>query len=137
MIKRVEAVAKFLQAANNLRKQGISKDQVIEFAKREFGEVSDLLKRQIEQIFTPQTGGITSIKKPEGEVIEASFKPGMDKRGKVVDESPSQASGTSIDQENFLQRIARRIQEDREQSQKKQGIEKLMDEGEGITFSVP
>ena len=137
MIKRVEAVAKFLQAARNLSKQGISKEQIMEFAKREFGEVSDLLKRQIEQIFTPQTGGITSIKKPEGEVIEASFKPGMDKRGKVVDESPSQASGTSIDQENFLQRIARRIQEDREQSQKKQGIEKLMDEGEGITFSVP
>jgi len=137
MIKRVEAVAKFLQAARNLSKQGISKDQVMEFAKREFGEVSDLLKRQIEQIFTPQTGGITSIKKPEGEVIEASFKPGMSKSGKVVEESPSQASGTSIDQENFLQRIARRIQEDREQSQKKQGIEKLMDEGEGITFSVP
>ena len=136
-MSKLTAIAKFLQAANNLRKQGISKDQVIEFAKREFGEVSDLLKRQIEQIFTPQTGGITSIKKPEGEVIEASFKPGMDKRGKVVDESPSQASGTSIDQENFLQRIARRIQEDREQSQKKQGIEKLMDEGEGITFSVP
>lgn len=113
MIKRVEAVAKFLQAARNLSKQGISKDQVMEFAKREFGEVSDLLKRQIEQIFTPQTGGITSLRKPEGEVIEASFKPGMSKSGKVVEESPSQASGTSIDQENFLQRIARQIQEDR------------------------
>lgn len=113
MIKRIEAVAKFLQAARNLSKQGISKDQIMEFAKREFGEVSDLLKRQIEQIFTPQTGGITSIKKPEGEVIDVSFKPGVDKRGKVVDESPSQASGTSIDQENFLQRIARQIQEDR------------------------
>ena len=65
----------------------------MEFAKREFGEVSDLLKRQIEQIFTPKSGGITSIKKPKGEVIEASFKPGKDKKGKVVEESPSQASG--------------------------------------------
>ena len=113
MIKRIEAVAKFLQAARNLSKQGISKDQVMEFAKREFGEVSDLLKRQIEQIFTPQTGGITSIKKPEGEVIEASFKPGMSKSGKVVEESPSQVSGTSIDQEDFLRRIGKQIEEDR------------------------
>ena len=89
----IQPVLKFLQAARNLAKQGIKKEQVMEFAKREFGEVSDLLKRQIEQIFTPKSGGITSIKKPEGEVIEASFKPGMDKRGKVVEESPSQASG--------------------------------------------
>ena len=132
MIKRVEAVAKFLQAARNLAKQGISKDQVIEFAKREFGEVSDLLKRQIEQIFTPQTGGITSIKKPEGEVIDVSFKPGVDKRGKVVEESPSQASGTSIDQEDFLSRIRRRIQEDRK-TLGPVGKEKK----EGIEFSIP
>ena len=136
MIKRIEAVAKFLQAAKNLSKQGISKEQIMEFAKREFGEVSDLLKRQIEQIFTPQTGGITSIKKPEGEVIDVSFKPGMDKRGKVVDESPSQASGTSIDQEDFLSRIRRRIQEDREESQRA-GLGKLIDETEGIEFSIP
>ena len=47
MIKRIEAVAKFLQAARNLSKQGISKDQVMEFAKREFGEVSDLLKDRL------------------------------------------------------------------------------------------
>ena len=86
-------VLKFLQAARNLAKQGMKQEQVMEFAKREFGEVSDLLKRQIEQIFTPKSGGITSIKKPEGKVIEASFKPGKDKRGKVVEESPSQASG--------------------------------------------
>jgi hypothetical protein len=37
-------------------------------------------------------GGITTL--PQAEVIEASFKPGMDKRGKVVEESPSQASGS-------------------------------------------
>jgi len=86
-------VLKFLQAARNLAKQGMKKEQVMEFAKREFGEVNDLLKRQIEQIFTPKSGGITSLRKPEGKVIEASFKPGMSKSGKVVEESPSQASG--------------------------------------------
>ena len=99
MIKRVEAVAKFLQAAKNLSKQGISKEQIMEFAKREFGEVSDLLKRQIEQIFTPQTGGITSIKKPEGKVIKGDF---------------DQASGTS-----------------------RAGLGKLIDDTEGIEFSIP
>jgi len=117
MIKRIEAVAKFLQAARNLSKQGISKDQVMEFAKREFGEVSDLLKRQIEQIFTPQTGGITSIKKPEGKVIKGDF---------------DQASGTSIDQEDFLRRIGKQIEEDRK-TLGPIGKEKK----EGITFSVP
>ena len=89
----IQPVLKFLQAARNLAKQGMKQEQIMEFAKREFGEVSDLLKRQIEQIFTPKSGGITSIKKPEGKVIEASFKPGKDKRGKVVEESPSQESG--------------------------------------------
>ena len=115
MIKRVEAIAKFLQAARNLSKQGISKDQVIEFAKREFGEVSDLLKRQIEQIFTPKSGGITSIKKPEGKVIKGDF---------------DQASGTSIDQEDFLRRIGKQIEEDRKTlgpigKEKKEGIGSL------------
>ena len=131
-MSKLTAIAKFLQAANNLAKQGMSKDQIMEFAKREFGEVNDFFKRQIEQIFTPKSGGITSIKKPEGEVIEASFKPGMDKRGKVVDESPSQASGTSIDQEDFLSRVRRQIQEDR----KTLGpIDK--EKKEGIEFSIP
>lgn len=138
MIDRLQKIARFLQAARNLAKQGVKQDEVMEFAKREFGEVNDLLKRQIEQIFTPESGGITSIRKPEGDVIDVSFKPGMDKKGNVVEESPSQSGeGISIDQESFLQRIARRIAEDREQSQKKQGIEKLMDEGEGIEFSIP
>ena len=94
------AVLKFLQSLRSLAKSGAVKtvDQAMNFAKREFGEVTDLLKRQIEQVFRKPDGGITSIKKPKkGEVIEASFKPGMDKRGRVVEESPSQASGTIMD----------------------------------------
>jgi len=39
----------------------------------------------------PSSGGITTL--PEAEVLDVSFKPGMDKRGKVVEESPSQGSG--------------------------------------------
>ena len=113
----IQPVLKFLQAARNLAKQGMKKEQIMEFAKREFGEVSDLLKRQIEQIFTPKSGGITSIKKPEGKVIKGNF---------------DQASGTSIDQEDFLRRIGKQIEEDR----KTLGpIGKETKEG-GITYSI-
>ena len=65
------AVLKFLQALRSLAKSGAVKtvDQAMDFAKREFGEVTDLLKRQIEQVFKPGKpapkpgeGGITSIK---------------------------------------------------------------------------
>ena len=72
MIKRLEALQKFLKSLNNLRQQGLIKsvDQAVAFAKQEFGEVNDLLKRQIEQVFKgttskappPGGGGITSIK---------------------------------------------------------------------------
>ena len=72
MLKRLEALQKFLQSLNSLRKQGLIKtvDEAVAFAKQEFGEVNDLFKRQIEQIFkgtTPKApppggGGITSIK---------------------------------------------------------------------------
>jgi len=66
------AVLKFLQSLRSLAKSGVIKsvDQAMDFAKREFGEVTDLLKRQIEQVFKkpttkapkPGEGGITSIK---------------------------------------------------------------------------
>ena len=66
------AVLKFLQSLRSLAKSGVIKsvDEAMDFAKREFGEVTDLLKRQIEQVFKkpttkapkPGEGGITSIK---------------------------------------------------------------------------
>ena len=72
MLKKLEALQKFLQSLNSLRQQGLIKtvDQAVAFAKQEFGEVNDLFRRQIEQIFKgpskkappPGGGGITSIK---------------------------------------------------------------------------
>src|SRR5210317_448544 len=83
------AVLKFLQSLRSLAKSGAVKsvDQAMDFAKREFGEVTDLLKRQIEQVFKkpvdktpkPGEGGITSIK-------NAPKK-----------ETPNQESGTIMD----------------------------------------
>jgi len=87
-------IFKFLQSLTRMASKGdIKIDDAYRAAKQEFGEVSDLLKLQINKIFKESKA--PSIKKPkkEGEVIEASFKPGMDKRGKIVEESPSQASG--------------------------------------------
>jgi hypothetical protein len=62
---------KFLLSLRNLQKSGVIKsvDQAMDFAKQQFGQIDDLLKRQIEQVFKtgkpapkPGEGGITSIK---------------------------------------------------------------------------
>jgi ribosomal protein S13 len=64
-------ILKFLASLRSLQKSGVIKsvDEAYDFAKREFGEINDLLKRQIEQVFKtgkpapkPGEGGITSIK---------------------------------------------------------------------------
>ena len=94
MLKRVEALQKFLKAVSRLAKnRDITIDEVYEFAKKEFGEVSDLMKLQINKIFKEADAPSIKKPKPEGEVIEASFKPGRDKTGKVVEESESQRLG--------------------------------------------
>ena len=62
---------KFLASLRSLKSSGVIKsvDEAYDFAKREFGEINDLFKRQIEQVFKPGKpaprpgeGGITSIK---------------------------------------------------------------------------
>ena len=61
---------RFLIAAERLARRGIKKEDIIKFAKQEFGEVSQLLQKQIDKIFTkikkPKVGKET---KKEGEVI--------------------------------------------------------------------
>ena len=58
----MSAVLKFLAAARSLANQGLSKEAIQQFAKNEFGEINELLQRQINNIFKPGKG-ITSIKK--------------------------------------------------------------------------
>ena len=114
-------VIKLLQAIRGLTKSGAIKsvDDAYRLAQRELGETFSRYQNQIKDAFNQGQKEITKItnkptadiipfrkkegieslskgkvKKP-GEVIEASFKPGVDKRGKRVEESPSQASGTS------------------------------------------
>ena len=75
MVKRyvdtATAIFRFLKAARNRAKEGMSKEQILDFARREFGEVSKLLKKQIDDIFkakpkTEKKGEVVPIKKDEG-----------------------------------------------------------------------
>ena len=87
---------RFLKSLRTLARNGnITIDEAYEFAKQEFGEVSALLKLQINKIFKDIDAPSIKLPKKEGEVIDVSFKPGRDKKGNVVEESPSQASGIS------------------------------------------
>ena len=58
----MSAVLKFLAAARSLANQGLSKEAIQQFAKNEFGEINELLQRQINNIYKPGKG-ISSIKK--------------------------------------------------------------------------
>ena len=67
----INAIIRFLQAARSMAKQGMSKEQILDFARREFGKVSELLKKQIDDIFkakpkTEKKGDVVPIKKKEG-----------------------------------------------------------------------
>jgi len=96
-------IIRFLASLRSLANSGVIKsiDQAMDFAKREFGEVNDLLKRQIEQVFKqpkaprPGEGGITSIKNPPKKEI------------------PSQAPGTSP----VMQRLEKGIETLKEMKQ--------------------
>ena len=81
---------KFLQSARNLQKtQGLSKADILKFAKNEFGDITGLMRSQIDQIFKPgkqaitkQTDNIVSIKKydipkkAEGGIMRANYAGG-------------------------------------------------------------
>jgi hypothetical protein len=88
------ALGKFLLAAARLAKQGVKEGDILNQAKKEFGEVSEFMRAKIRKFYKDKDApSIKNPSKSEGEVIEASFKPGADKRGKIIEESPSQASG--------------------------------------------
>ena len=114
-------VIRFLQAARSLSKQGMKKEQILDFARREFGEVSELLKRQIDDIYSRYTKPATGGKKP-GEVVPIKKKEGIetlnlpetsdtDMLRKGIEQLESlKAPGTSLDPVTGLTRtLARRI----------------------------
>ena len=56
-----EAFLQFLKAARSLADRGVNKNAIIQFAKNEFGEITELFKKQIDNIFKPKKG-IENIK---------------------------------------------------------------------------
>ena len=63
----INAIIRFLQAARSMAQRGMKKEQILDFARREFGKVSELLRKQIDDIFkakpkTEKKGGIVDIK---------------------------------------------------------------------------
>ena len=93
-IKRLEAIYKFLQAARNLVKnKAMKKDDILRFAKQEFGEVSDFLRKQIDNLFKKGTPSESKIgeffgfknypktaQKKKGEVIPFNKQGGIVRR---------------------------------------------------------
>jgi hypothetical protein len=55
-------ILKFLASARSLASQGFKKEQIYEFAQREFGEINELMQKQIENIFKPQKPTISRNK---------------------------------------------------------------------------
>ena len=74
MVKRywdtATAIFRFLKAARSQIKQGMGKEQILDFARREFGEISKLLRKQIDDLFkkkpTTKKGDVVPFKKKEG-----------------------------------------------------------------------
>ena len=144
-------VIKLLQAIRGLTKSGGIKslDDAYRLAQRELGEKFVRYKNQIKDAFDAgntkpsnvipfkKKEGIESlskgkVKKP-GEVLDVSFKPGVDKRGKRVEESPSQASGTIMDRiENASNRIQKLMKEQEAMYKPKQGLQLA----EGLTRTI-
>ena len=124
-------LAEFLLALGNMVRRGDIRrvEDALRFAENQFGKVTPLLKKQIERIMSRGKNQEPGAKK-EGEVIDVSFKPGKSKYSdKIIEESPSQK--TSRDQEDFLQRVGRQIEQDRKD------LGPIDTKEEGITFSVP
>ena len=76
------AIFRFLKAARNRAKEGMSKEQILDFARREFGDVSKLLKKQIDDIFkakpkTEKKGEVVPIKKKEGIMATEEASPAL------------------------------------------------------------
>ena len=116
---------RFLMALRNLYNKGAVKtiNEAMDFAKREFGEINDLFKRQIEQVFKrpvdktpkPGEGGITSIK-------NAPKK-----------ETPPQESGTIMDRiSKASNRIEELMKEQEAMYKPKQGLQLA----EGLTRTI-
>ena len=84
-IKLTIELIRFLNAAKRLYNQGLMKrEDILDFARREFGEVSGVLKTRLDQIFKKPATGIKKQETKKGEVVE--LKPKKDTKYRSPDE---------------------------------------------------
>jgi len=128
------ALTKFLKAAASLAKQGVKQDDILRTAQKQFGEVSDSLKKQIDDIFekSPLAKILDRRKAAKKSVEERKV---LDMEGKVLDpDQPilggKQTKMETSDLDDILSGVA-----DKSAQQKKfsERVIKLMDE-EGYEF---
>jgi len=129
-IPKIGKVYKFLKAAESLAKQGVKESDILNAAKRELGEVSDLLKLQIRKFYKKTDA--PSIKNPDkqpGDVVTLVPK---DKRYAKMEDTSSQASGIMERIEGAANRIKEIMKERDAMYKPKQGL----DLAEGLTRTI-
>ena len=84
-IKLTIELIRFLNAAKRLYNQGfMGKEEILDFARREFGEITGVLKTRLDQIFKKPATGIKKQETKKGEVVE--LKPKKDTKYRSPDE---------------------------------------------------
>ena len=98
-IKLTIELIRFLNAAKRLYSQGfMKKEEILDFARREFGEVSGVLKTRLDQIFKKPATGIKKQETKKGEVVE--LKPKVDQPAK----KPTEKEMTEIALNNLIKK---------------------------------
>jgi hypothetical protein len=116
------AMIKFLQAVRRLAELGVKKEDIIEFGKREFGEMTELLSKQVDDIYKrfykDKGGSIFKDKKPESgtkkpaEVIELKKQRPIakDEFEKMLDETfPEMKPKSEIDESIELEKQGKEL----------------------------
>ena len=86
-MSKANAIIKFLTAARSLANQGMSKEAVMQFAKNEFGEITELFQKQIDNIFKPRQG-IKSVKIKDPDFDDTVVKMQFDEFGPFNPKDP-------------------------------------------------
>ena len=81
MSLKTEAIKRFLTAARSLANQGLSREAIMQFAKNEFGEITELFQRQIDNIFRRPASGIEKIKIKDPDFDNTVIKMQFDEEG--------------------------------------------------------
>ena len=118
-------LAKFLQAAASLAKQGVKRDEILKFAKLQFGKVTDEITKAVDDIFekSPLQKILEKRKAAKQSVDERKV---LDMEGNVIDPNQPIIGGTQIKRdygdalleqkaENFLKRNVKKEQEELDQ----------------------